>query len=461
MDRWLASALDYIPDWLAFQLRMSRQPGCVIAIVQRGKIIFERAFGHADLSTGAALTPRHRFRVASQSKSFTAAALMKLREQGKLKLDDPVGDYVEGLGAQIARATVGQILSHSAGLIRDGDDSGQFGDRRPFPQHDEVMEVLRRPPAIEPNSRFKYSNHGFALLGVVISAVAKEPYAEFVKREIIDAAGLAETVPDMPIPRGTPFARGHTAELPLGRRAVIPGDFATNAIAPAGGFVSTAGDLARFFNQLAPAARGSVLSAASRREMVRRQWRNPNSVMEVYYGLGLMSGTLGGWDWFGHSGGLQGYISRTATLIDQDLTISVLTNAIDGWAGPWVDGTMHILRAFAQSGAPTRKVADWTGRWWTVWGAVDLVAMGSKVMVATPAAWNPLMDANELEITRRDHGRIKVAHGFGSHGEPVRRVRDKRGRVTELWLAAGQLVPEAKMAAEIAKRYKVVGRRMG
>jgi hypothetical protein len=188
--------------------------------------------------------------------------------------------------------------------------------------------------------------------------------------------------------------------------------------------------------------------------MTRPHWRDPHAAMESYYGLGIMSGTLNGWAWFGHGGGLQGYISRTVTLPGQDLAISILTNATDGLAGPWVDGTIHLLRAFAQNGPPSRRVSDWTGRWWNNWGPVDLIAMGNKVMATMPGAWNPLLDASEIEITRRDSGVIKLAEGYRSHGEPVRRVRDKRGRVIEMWLGAGKVMPEGKVAADMRRRYK-------
>src|SRR3954452_4295988 len=120
MDRWLGAALDYIPRWIDFQMATSQQPGCIIAIAHRDKVVLEPAFGFANLDTGEALTPRHRFRVASHSKSFTAAAIMKLREQGQLKLDDAAGQYVTGLHRDVSRATIAQLLSHTAGLIRDG-----------------------------------------------------------------------------------------------------------------------------------------------------------------------------------------------------------------------------------------------------------------------------------------------------------------------------------------------------
>jgi CubicO group peptidase (beta-lactamase class C family) len=460
MEKWLPPALDYIPRWIEFQMQSTQLPGCLLAVAHRGKVVFERAFGSANLDRGEALTPRHRFRVASHSKSFTAAGIMKLREQGELKLDDAAGQFVDGLHPAVAQVTIAQLLSHSAGLIRDGGDSGFFADRRPFPTAAQVLADLKGPPVIAPSTRLKYSNHGYALLGMIVEQITGEPYAKWIKREIIDAAGLTETTPDMPLRRGTPFARGHTGRILLGRRVVIPGDMSLNAVAPAGGFVSTAADLARYFAQLSPQARHSVISAASRREMVRRQWRNPNSVIEGYYGLGIMSGTLNGWDWFGHSGGLQGYISRTCVLPRQELSISVLTNAIDGWAGIWVDGIMHVLQAFARNGAPSRKVRDWNGRWWTLWGAVDLIPMGGKVMVAGPGFVNPLFDAGELEITGRNTGRIALTHGYGSYGEKVACVRATSGKITEVWLGGSKLLPATKVAREMEARYGTPNQRI-
>jgi len=453
MDEWLLRGCDYTASWLEFQMRMSRLPGCIAVVMHRDQIALERAYGSADLAAGEVLTPRHRFRVASHSKAFTAAGIMKLREAGKLRLDDPIGEYVKGLHPQIAAATFSQILSHSAGIVRDGADAGFFEDRRPFPTVDQLMADLQDAPVIEPNTRHKYSNHGFGLLGLAIEAITGEPYCTWIKREIIEAAGLAETKPDMPIPDRVPFARGHTGELLLGRRLVIPGDYTENAVTPAGGVVSTASDLAKYFAQLAPNAPRSVLSAASRREMTRRHWRNPHSSIERYYGLGLMNGNTEGWEWFGHGGGLQGYISFTCVVPEHELTVSILTNASDGWAGFWADGALHILRRFATRGAPSEKVRDWAGRWWNAWGAADLVPVGDVVLVANPWIFRPLLDASEIEVTDRDEGRIALAAGGGSHGERVRRARDAGGTVTEVWLAATRFVPEAQAAAESQSRY--------
>ncbi len=448
-------------------MRVSEQPGCALAVAHRGQVVLERAFGHADLAAGERLTPQHRFRVASHSKSFTAAGILKLREQGRLSLDDRIGRYVSGLHADVANASLGQLLSHSAGLVRDGSDAGQWTDRRPFLDEAGIRADLAAGLTIEANTRFKYSNHGFGLLGLAIAAITEEPYGAWIAREIVAAAGLQQTTPDAPLAPAVPFARGHSAKWPLGRRLVIAGDNPTRALASATGFVSTAGDLAHFFAQLSPTSKRSVLNVASRREMTRRQWRDPHASLERWYGLGTMSGTVAGavggpcagWDWFGHTGGFQGTLTRTAVVPAQALSVSVLTNSADGLAQAWVDGCLHILRAFECHGAPSRRTAAWCGRWWTLWGAIDLLPMGGdKVLVANPALANPLLDATELAISPRtraglEQGCIALAGGYGSHGEPVRLVRDAKGRAVELWLGGTRYQPQAKVARELVRNY--------
>src|SRR5207247_5734484 len=164
-----------------------------------------------------------RFRVASHSKSFAAAGIMKLRDKGRLRLDDEAGRYVDDLDPAVAKTTIAQLLSHSSGLVRDGPDAGQWQDRRPFLGASELRADLAAAPVIAANTRFKYSNHGFGLAGMVIEAITGEPYRDWIKREIVEAVGLAETEPDMPIPGNAPMARGHSAKLPAGRRFGIPG----------------------------------------------------------------------------------------------------------------------------------------------------------------------------------------------------------------------------------------------
>jgi hypothetical protein len=91
----------------------------------------------------------------------------------------------------------------------------------------------------------------------------------------------------------------------------------------------------------------------------------------------------------------------------------------------------------------------WTGRWWTLWNAIDLVPMGTKVLVATPALFNPFMDAAQIK-----NGRIALANGYASHGEPARLMRDRRGAIVEAWLGGTRYRREASVAREMQARYE-------
>jgi CubicO group peptidase (beta-lactamase class C family) len=378
---------------------------------------------------------------------------LKLREMGKLRLNDPVEKFVPDLDRDIARLRIFQVLCHGAGIIRDGADCGYFYDRRPYPTANDLLTDFQSPPVIMPGTRFKYSNHGYGLLGLIIEAVTGETYASWIKREIVDSAGLKETAPDMPIAEGTPFARGHTDKVLVGKRGVIPGDYSTGALAPASGLVATASDLASFFAQLSPRATSSVISIASRRAMMRRRLRNLHSSVENYYGFGMISGTVDGWNWFGHAGALQGYLSRTKMLPALDLTICVLANSADASAEQWINGAIHILHTFRRRGAPSSKLNDWTGRWWGLWGAIDLVPMGNVVMVANPQMGNPFLDASELQVSSRDKARIRPSSGFLYLGEAAHRRRNEADRASELWLGGDKFLLETERAAEIETQY--------
>lgn len=441
--KWLAPALDYLPRWLEHQMRISEQPGCAIAVAQGVRLVFEAAFGHADLARGRALTPRHRFRVASHSKTFTAAALMRLRELGKLRLDDPVGRHVEGLSPAVAALTLAQLASHSAGLVRDGADAAQWVLRGPFLDAVALRADLAAPPTLEAGLRFKYSNHGYGLLGLAIEAVTGEAYAAWVAREIVAASGLEETAPDV-TQRAVRLAAGHGTKQPLGRRVAIDVSMSTHALASATGFVSTAADLARFFESLAPEARRSVLSPASRREMTRRQWRSEHDSANRWYSLGTIGATTGAWEHVGHSGGFPGVTSRTACVPSRRLAVSVLTNAADGASQLWLDGALHLLQAFEKHGATSRRTAPWQGRFWNLWGAFDLLPMaGARVLLANPGLPNPVLDATEIDVTGRDRGQVVLGGGFANHGEAVRLVRDARGHIAQFWHGGMRLETEA------------------
>ncbi len=453
MSAWLAPALAYLPQWLDYQIAQLGLPGASVAVAKDGAVSLAHASGVADLQTGEALTPAHCFRVASHSKTFTTAGILRLLDAGRLRLDDRAGSHVAGLHPEVARATVSQLLSHTGGIIRDGEDSEQWVHRRPFLNDAELRAALAEPPTLPPNTRMKYTNHGFGLLGLIIEAVTGETYNTWIARDVVAPAGLAETYPDAPLPEGTPLAKGHAAPALLGRRYGVPTDTCTHALASATGFVSTPSDLVRFFGQLATTSPSTLLSFESRREIARPLWRIPGAVVR-HYGLGTAHGETGGWTWFGHGGGFPGVRSFTVVVPEHGIAVSVCLHATDGDPQGMVENILRILQVFATNGPADPALADWAGRYWSLWGASDFVPMGNKVLVALPNQGNPFADGSVLTPTGSDSAMISEANGYGSYGQTVRLVRDVSGTVREILFAGSHLKSQQDAAAEAIARYE-------
>jgi hypothetical protein len=175
--------------------------------------------------------------------------------------------------------------------------------------------------------------------------------------------------------------------------------------------------------------------------MTRGQWKNPDATLVTTYGLGTSSGALGDWNWFGHAGGLLGYISRTAVVPERNLAISVLTNVSNGLAWPWLDGMLHVARALAQKGKPAEDVLGWTGRWWNAWGALDLLPAGNRVLIATPGFLNPVMDAAEIEVTGPNEAASPWPRAMMVMGSPLVSSATKPARRSSSGLGASVPLP--------------------
>ncbi len=172
----LREALAYVDSWLDYRVWKLRAPGAQVAVWFDGEIRFSKAYGVANLDTGEPLTTSHLFRIASHSKTFTATAVMRLVEAGKLRLDDTAGSWIPeltGAGSPLADVTVRELVSNSAGVIRDGVDATFWAHGRPFPNEDALLELSVREGAVrQPEATFKYSNIGFSLLGMIVGKAA-------------------------------------------------------------------------------------------------------------------------------------------------------------------------------------------------------------------------------------------------------------------------------------------------
>ncbi|WP_261165178.1 serine hydrolase [Microbacterium sp. Marseille-Q6965] len=436
----LATLRDPIVQWVEGQALSRGATGVQLAVGYRGELLFEHAWGLADSETGEELRIDHLFRIASHSKTFTAVAIMQLVEQGELRLDDRASAHVTELAdVPIGAATVRELLGHQAGTIRDSSDGDFWQHAFPFPDRAGLLRVLREEGRVfAPNTHFKYSNIGYGLLGLIIEAVTGESYDATTRRLIVEPLGLADTGSEYDPARAGDYAAGHTARLVAGQpRAVIP-HVDTRALASATGWYATARDLVRY-GSAHVLGDETLLSDASKRLMQREESRfTVRDQPEARYGLGLDLATIADREVVGHSGGYPGHITRTWIDPVDGLVVSVLTNDLDGPAGPLATGILQLItlatRA-ADAGEATPDELRFTGRFAGAWGAYEVVDLGGSLHALSLRAPDAFSGATRL--VPRD-GRLVIAEepSFAEAGEPVVVTRDADGSIERVRMGA-------------------------
>jgi CubicO group peptidase (beta-lactamase class C family) len=403
------------------------------------------------------MTTAHRFRIASHSKTFTAAAVVRLAEHGALRLDDPVGQWVDELAtAPIARVTLRELLAHGSGIVRDGWDGDFWQLYRAFPDAAGLLDVANDEAIVlGRNERFKYSNVGYSLLGRVIERATGSTYAEHVRVALIDPLGLAATAPDIDPAAVSDHATGYSALAYADRRLPID-HIATGAMAPATGFSSTATDLVRwasahFFGDT------RVLSDDAKRLMQRKEWTVEGASSS--YGLGLAIAEPGGRRMLGHGGGFPGFITQTWFDPVERLAVAVLTNAIDGPAEPLATAAVRVtdLALRPPDGHPASTDAErFCGRFATLWGVADVVSLDGRLYLFDPLAVDPVAEPHHLRAVDDRTLLITRAPGYRSPGERLvyefaddGAVRSLRGGSGATWY------PHDSFVAAVAARQRV------
>jgi CubicO group peptidase (beta-lactamase class C family) len=429
-------AMAYYDRWLSFQQRYQRIPGVQAAVRLRDEVLLDTAHGYADLAGAVALTTRHLFRIASHSKTFTATVVLQLAERGTVRLDDPAGQWVPWLreeGSALADATLRELLSHSAGVSRDSRDGDHWLLHQPFPDEATLRAKLLDPGAavLPRNERFKYSNLGYSLLGLVIEAATGQSYADAVRAGVLEPLGLRDTGPELDPARASELATGYSA-LAYGDDRVPIEHVDTRAMAAATGFYSTARDVVDYL--AAHFLRDSrLLGDDSKRVMQHAAWDTGDD--DGRYALGFSVTPVGGHSLIGHGGGYPGHITRSVADPAAGLAISVLTNAIDGPARGLAHAAVRLADLACTSAttpAPTPDAARFTGRFANLWGVLDVAVLGGRLYAIDPSGPDPAEEPVPLD--RLDDATLRVAggSGFGSYGEQVRYERAGDGRIVRL-----------------------------
>lgn len=450
----LRDAVVYIDQWVSYQQERRELPGVVVAIRHGDELIFSKGYGYADLERQTPMTPEHIFRIASHSKTFTATAVMQLVEAGKLRLDDPLADFIPWLRdvTGLTKVTVRQALNHTTGIVRNGDDADYWQLDQPFPDNDELRRLVENGGMVlDANTSFKYSNIAYALLGLVIEAAAGEPYNAYVTQQIINRLGVENTGPDTDTRSPARLVTGYTA-----RRFGLPHrplrDVPTHALASATGFYSTAEDLCRyaaghFFGD------ETLLSDASKCEMQQPYWKVAQA--DTHYGLGFAIHEIGGRRFVGHGGAFPGH--ATVTLLDPSecLVVVVLTNEVSGPAAIIAHGILTTI-AFARKQKPASEdeahaLERFTGRFANIWGVTDVAAFGDALVALHPEANDPAEMVTKLAVLDDRTLRVTETNGMAAPGETIRYVRDAAGNTTKMIAGGTSSYPVAAFRERFAR----------
>jgi len=416
----LAEALTYYDSLLAFSRRYLRIPAIQTAVYADDGIAFSGAYGLADVAAGVELTERHLFRIASHSKTFTATAVLQLVERGKLRLDDRAVDHVTELaGHATGDVTVRELLGHTSGITRDSRDSDFWQLGADFPDHERLLEILREDGAgvIPPNDRFKYSNIGYGLLGLIVEAATGTSYGDYVRKEIVERLGLADLGPELDPERLNEYAAGYSA-LSYAEERVPIEHVDTRGLAAATGFYGSARDLAAYFSAHLPGDE-RLLTDASKRQMQHPQWQVKPDDAEQRYGLGLGISKIGERDAFGHGGGYPGHSTRSLVDPERRIVVSVLTSAIDGPAQQLAVAFLKLLDLAESKDRPAdgTDLHRFTGRFASLWGVVDIALLGGRLYALDPCLADPSAEAVPLEPAGESALRSMGGTGYGAYGE--------------------------------------------
>jgi CubicO group peptidase (beta-lactamase class C family) len=295
----------------------------VILVAQRDNILYERAFGQANLEWGVPNTIDTKFEIASMTKPMTAILIMQLVEQGKVRLDGKVSDYVPYYPHETgAKITVDQLLNHTSGLQQDIAFPENSNDVPPIVakinadllSNDELVKLIAaRPLRFEPGAGYGYSSDGYAVLGAIIEHVTGKPYWRVLKERILQPAGMTNTVPALLIPLVLKRASGYRKSFAGVENAPHIG------ATPAGGLYSTLHDMYQWERALY----GTSLVSRQSKDVLF-------SVRKVITAYGWKTAEE---EWAGKrhtvlrtTGGLPGFANLLLRVPDQERVIILLSN---------------------------------------------------------------------------------------------------------------------------------------
>ncbi|GAB3457374.1 serine hydrolase domain-containing protein [Actinophytocola sediminis] len=307
-----------------------------VLVARKGKPVLTSSHGMADEASGIANHPNTSFDLASMTKSFTAVAVAKLAQEGRIAFPERLGTYLEGFPPEVAEVTVHQLLTHTAGAGRPGLSHQRPPGEDEWDSEDDIWQGMSAylrtlPLRFTPGSQFGYSNDGYFILGAIVASVSGQSYYDYVRQHVFTPSGLTDTdfYPKPTVIADPGIAHGYLTQ-PDGERV----DITTTPMlpylgSPYHGAFSSARDVLRFANALHG---NSLLNPAftrvvtSGKHPLNQTDRPPVDGELQFYGYGHIEAVTANHRVVGHSGSGPGRMTNLDMFPDAGWTVIVLSN---------------------------------------------------------------------------------------------------------------------------------------
>lgn len=299
-------------------------PGMAVLVASHGKVLYKKAFGSANIELGVDLSPDNVFKIGSISKQFTAAAVLHLVEEGKIRLTDTIQQYIRDYPWLGYRITIENLLTHTSGIVdyMSLDDPDPYATRRDWKPRQLIHYFDSLPLQFEPGTKYSYTNSGYTILAYIIQTATGIPFHTYMKDSILSRAELTCTgyADAMTVVPG--LVEGYTRNLGYYQNA----EYLSMTLAYGDGdLYSTTEDLYRWNCALLD---GKILSTGSlQRAWTPYHFANGES---THYGYGWFVDSLLGVPCIHHEGQINGYIAEEKYFPAQDLYVCTMTNVLSG-----------------------------------------------------------------------------------------------------------------------------------
>jgi CubicO group peptidase (beta-lactamase class C family) len=418
------------------EMRAADIPGAAIGIVAGRKILLVRGFGVASVETGVPVTADTVFRLGSTTKMFTAAALVQMALDGKIDFHRPISEYVRGLDPAIARLTVDQLLSHSAGLQNDDPPSSRADETA---LGTEVRSWKADRLFAEPGQVYSYSSLGYWLAGYVAETVAGKPYASAMEEQILKPIGMTRSTFYLDLASTYHLAQGHRG--PAGKAFVVRPVPDNPTGWPSGALYSTANDLCRWLLALLDDGRiddKQVLQKGTFAQLAAAHMDVPSGRNKYGYGLALIERR--GFKMLEHGGARAGYGSFIRIVPERQVGIVVVTNRQGQQLPKTVDRVCELLLPLEPkrtvSPPETMKMtltemSEYVGVYSNGGDPVDIFLRNGELFLR--------MGKTELRLSKIGERRLMMKEpGATAHDELVM-LPDNSGKIVYVQVGSGAL----------------------